>query len=487
MIGQVFQDPNPTGNDLYLSERLAETYADLVQRRPVREQTMAALGLRRLPAYFAQPLPNRQLLEIAVVDTDPQRAMAVANELANQLILQSPTAPRPEEQEREAFINNQLASLQTNIEQTEAEITAKQAALESAFSAVEISELQSEIEALQTKLVSLQDYFAALLANTSDGAINTIKVIEPATLPLRPNDSDKTVLVLSASGLAFALAVATAYVLDYLDNTVRTREDVATVDGITHLPGIPRFPSRGDNVPFLVHDAPLSPVTDAFRALRTGLLAAMTQHKSCKIILITSAAPKEGKSIIAANLAIVLAEGGKRVRLIDADLRRPQQHRLFDVVGDYGLAELLVALEGHDRVNGSGEMIERLTHKLKPGNLGLIAAGYNLTDGARLLGSDTMKMLLHTVSQYVDYVIIDSPPLLAVADPFILSTQVDGVVLVASARSIPRKQVEQAMQRLSDANANVLGVVLNHLDPSMEDYQYYQYYHAYTDETEREN
>jgi polysaccharide biosynthesis transport protein len=480
MIGQGFEDPNPTGMEFALSQQLTETYADLVQRQPVREQTMTALGLTELPVYIAQPLPNRQLLEIVVVDTNPQMAKAVADELANQLILQSPTAPRPEDQEREAFIDEQLTSLQTNIQQTQSDIATKRVELESAFSALEIRELQTELAALQTKLDTLQSNYAALLANTSEGAANTITVIEPATLPLEPNDSEKPLTVLSASALAFALAVATAYLLEYLDNTVRTPEDVAVVNGVAHLPGIPKFPANSSKIPVLAQDAALSPVTDAFRALRTGLYAAMA-NKPGKIFLITSAAPKEGKSIIAANLAAVLAEGGKRVRLIDADLRRPRQHKLFNVASDSGLADLLVALEGHDRSNGSGEMIERVTKKLDMANLGLITAGSNPVEGTRLLGSDTMKMLLQTISQHVDYVIIDSPPLLAVADPFMLSTQVDGVILVASASSIPRKQVEQALHRLSEANANVVGVVLNHQETSVEGYQYYQYYHAYAD------
>ena len=137
MIGQALGNPNPTGNDLALSQQLSVTYADVVQRRPVREQTMAVLGLTSLPEYTARPLPDHQLLEIVVIDTVPARAKAVANELARQLILQSPTAPQPEEQQRQAFISDQLASLQANIQQTQSEITATRVALENAFSAAE--------------------------------------------------------------------------------------------------------------------------------------------------------------------------------------------------------------------------------------------------------------------------------------------------------------------------------------------------------------
>ncbi len=485
IIGRAFEDPNPTGNELALSQQLAETYADLAQRRPVREQTMAALGLSSLPEYSARPLPNQQLLEISVVDTDPRRAKAVADELANQLVLQSPTSPKPEEQEREAFINDQLTSLQAHIQQTEAEITAKQLELESAFGALEISELQSEIAALQTKLSTLQSNYAALLANTRGGAVNTIEVIEPATLPREPTASGRAQTVLAASALALALAAGTAYLLDYLDDTVRTPEDLARVNRFAGLPSIPEFRSNGSLVPAFAQDGPRSQVTDAFRVLRTGLYAA-TANQPGKILLVTSAAPKEGKSTVAANLAAVLAQGDKRVLLIDADLHRPMQHQLFEVSGADGLAEILIALERHGRLDGLAtdvarklkeQIVKRAVQKIDPLRFGLVAAGSDVANAAGLLGSDTMRELLETVARDADYVIIDSPALLAVADALLLSTQVDGVIVVASAGLIPRKQLEQALRRLSDVNANVVGVVLNRQKADADGY-YSDYYGA---------
>jgi len=437
---------------------------------------MAALGLSSLPQYVARTFPDRQLLEISVIDTDPQRAKAVADELAKQLVLQSPTSPQPEEQEREAFINDQLTSLQAHIQQTESEIAAKQVELESAFGALEISELQGEIVALQTKLSTLQSNYAALLANTSGGAINTIEVIEPATLPLAPTAGGVAQTVLAASAVALALAVGTAYLLDYLDDTVRTAEDLARVSGYARLPSIPEFRGKGGIVPVLAEDSPRSPITNSFRALRTGLYAA-TANQPGKILLITSATPKEGKSSVAANLAVVLAQGEKSVLLIDADLRRPRQHELFAVSGAYGLAHLLIALEGHGWPDGRGEMIKRAIQRVGPMRLGLMAAGSDLADVAGLLGSDSMKVLLEIVSRDVDYVIIDSPSLLGVADALMLSTQVDGVVVVASAGTIARRQLEKTLRRLSEVKANVLGVVLNR-EKADTDGTYYSYYSA---------
>jgi non-specific protein-tyrosine kinase len=474
MVGTASEKPNPTGSELALGQELAATYADLALRQGVREKTMAALGLTALPDYIARALPNRPVLEIVVVDTDPSRAQAVANELAHQLVLQSPTSPKPEEQQQDAFVNNQLANLQVNIEQTEADITAKQADLENAIGALEISDLQDQISALQTKLSTLQSNYAALLANTRAGAVNTVEIIEPAALPAVPTDSGKTQIILVASAIAFALAAGTAYLLDYLDDTIRTPEDLGHIASFASLPSIPKFVWKGHGAPVIAEDVLHSPMTDAFRALRTSLYAA-TANKPGKILLITSAVPKEGKSIVAANLAAVLAQSEKSVLLIDADLRRPMQHKLYDISGTYGLAELLVALRGHTWPNGSAEMIEGVIQKIGPMRLDLIVAGSHLADASAFLGSETMKLLLDTVSQNVDYVIIDSPPLLAVADALVLSTQVDGVILVARAGSIHRKQLAKALRRLGDVKANVVGVVLNRQKAGADGY--YQYYY----------
>jgi non-specific protein-tyrosine kinase len=421
-------------------------------------------------------LPNTQLLEITVVDAEPLRAKIVADELANQLVLQSPTAPQPEEQERLAFINEQLASLQANISDTEAQLAAAQLELEGAIGAREIGDLQDEIAALETKLSTLQSNYAVLLTNTNSGATNTIQVIEQAILPTEPTRSGKVQLVLLATGIAVALATGTAYLLDYLDDSVRSPDDLTRVSGAKTLPGIPEFARNSSLVPVLDHGARLTPVADAFRALRMAVMRA-TANGPGKLILITGAAPQEGKSIVAANLAAAIGQGQKTTLLIDADLRRPRQQELFDLPDSDGLAELLTALDTIEPSGSPEALIKRTMHRIDRSCLHLIGAGSDRSDGARLLGSDCMKVLLQSVSRRFDYVIIDSPPLLAVSDALLLSTQVDGVILVTSAGLTPRKHLEHALHRLSEVEANVLGVVLNRrkLD---DNYRYYQYYRA---------
>ena len=138
LVGRVLDDPTPSNSEFTVSQQLAASYTDIANTRLVRQQTMNALGMNSLPDYVVRPLATTQLIEIVVTDTIPERAQAVANELANQLILQSPTAPQPEEQELQTFIDEQLVSLQTSIQETQDEIAAKQDELQGLVSALEI-------------------------------------------------------------------------------------------------------------------------------------------------------------------------------------------------------------------------------------------------------------------------------------------------------------------------------------------------------------
>ena len=184
MIGRTIDNPNPTSNQFNLEEQLAASYANIANREPLREATKDALGLEWLPEYSVSAVPNTQLIEIAVLDTDPQRAQTVAKEIANQLILSSPTGEDPEELERQAFINEQLDTLQNQITETQTEISDLTYLIGDLDSAREISDTQSQIASLQNKLTCLRSNYANLITSTEKGAINTLTIIEQPHLPL---------------------------------------------------------------------------------------------------------------------------------------------------------------------------------------------------------------------------------------------------------------------------------------------------------------
>jgi uncharacterized protein involved in exopolysaccharide biosynthesis len=202
MIGQAFMDPNPSSQEFLLSQQLADNYAAIASREPVRLATMQALSLTSLPSYVVTP--NSQFIEISVTVSIPQRAQAVANELANQLILLGPEGARLNEQDRQDFVNRQLDTLQSQVETTEAEIQRLQDALGNWQSARQISDEQSQISALQNSLTTLQSNYADLLATTQSGSVN-ICLIERsiADQPVGPN---KMVSILLAAAVGFVLA-----------------------------------------------------------------------------------------------------------------------------------------------------------------------------------------------------------------------------------------------------------------------------------------
>ena len=236
MLGQAMNNPNPTGNEFYLTEQLGQTYVNMADREPVREATMAALGMSWLPDYTVSMVPDTQLIEIKVNDTSPERAMVVANELAYQIVQRSPTsAKEQEEQDRKAFITSQLDSLEVEIQATTDEIAAKQQELAELFSARQIADAQGQIAALEAKLRTMQTNYVDLIYSTSQGAINSLSILEEATVPALPIGPNRVSTVATAAAIGFMLGAFAAYLLEYLDDTLKTPEDVEQFTQAAHI------------------------------------------------------------------------------------------------------------------------------------------------------------------------------------------------------------------------------------------------------------
>lgn len=467
MVGRAIENPNPSGNDLWLTQQLANTYADIAKRAPIKEATMAALGLTWLPEYTVRVVANTQLLEIAVVDTSPQRAQAVAAELANQLIRQAPTGGDSAAQQRQAFIAAQLNDLEAKIKETQSEIEKKQTDLANMFSARQIADAQTQISGLQSKLTTLQANYAALLANTQKGALNTISVVERAALPTEPIGPNKPATILLAAAIGLILAAAAAYLLEYLDDTLKNPDDVQKALGLTTLGAVPQIAAGSDNQ-IIALTGGQSAVAEAYRILRTNLQFAAVE-RPLHTLLITSPAPTEGKSLTTANLAVALAQAGRRVVIMDTDLHRPRQHRLFALRNNIGVTTAL--LEERPALDG---LLQETT---VPG-LRVLTSGPLPPNAAELLGSARMKELLADLTAGADIVLLDSPPATALADATILSTQCDGVLLVLDCGVTRREVARRALEALRRVNARVVGALLNRM-PLRGGGSYYYYYYYY--------
>jgi succinoglycan biosynthesis transport protein ExoP len=464
VIGRAVYEANPSTNDLYLGQQLASFYADIGNREVVSSATKEALGLNALPPYNVHPLPNTQMLEIVVTDSIPKRAMAVANELANQLIKQSPTNQGGGQQSHEEFINQQLSQLEEGIKETNSEIAKKQEELANLNSARQISDLQQQISALNSKLSNLQSTYAALLSNTQQGAQNSLTLIESASLPQVPIGPNKKMIVLLSAVIAVVIAAGAAYLLEFLDNTVQGPDEVARLTGsetIGFLSDIGKEDFKG----IYVAKNPRSALAEAYRSLRTNL-DFLGINKPLKSILLTSSGIGEGKTTVSANLATVLAQGGKKVAIIDADMRRPRLHKLFDFENTRGLSDIFLGkADIQDAITICGD--EKIM---------VISAGNTPPNPTDLISSGRMDTILDILKESVDIVIVDGPPFL-VADAALLASKVDGVLLIVRYGHSLKAAVREVVDQLKFVEARVLGVVINSLPKSIEEYgQHYRYY-----------
>lgn len=468
IVGSTISTLNPTNADFQLARQLAGTYADIAQREPVREATRQSLGIDRLPAYIVSVPNNGQLIEIVVTDTNPQRAQVVANELATQLIARIPENRSSMDPDRKEFTEQQLLYLEEKITETQADIEAKQNELAELTSAAQIADAQIQLNALQGKLLTLQSNYASLLDTSSDEVVNTLSIIEEADLPLRPTNSDSWLYVGLAGLLGFTLSVSASYLLESLDHTLKSVEDVLE---LTDLPVMAKLPSSSqpatDGAPngYLIADK-MSPSFEAIRILRTNLEFQQLSHEGPRTILVASPGAGDGKSTVAANLAVAFAEAGKRTVLVDADLRRPNVHSILGLENSQGLTQLFT---GHHAVGSVASVTSQSP------NLWAIPAGAPSPNSAEILSSPRMTQVMDSLSREFEAVIIDSPPSL-LADASILAYGVDGVILVVRLNHTPRGPLQASLEQLRHVNANVVGLVINDLNRSSSlGYLGYQY------------
>jgi capsular exopolysaccharide synthesis family protein len=298
----------------------------------------------------------------------------------------------------------------------------------------------------------------------------SVSVVELATVPTSPVNPQVAFNV--ALGLLAGLLVAAGLVLlmDYLDDTVKSEQDVERVAGLTTLGTVARFGRRKSHQPVSGYGS-RSPAAEAYRAIRTSVQFA-TMDRPGRVLLVTSPNAGDGKSITAANLAVTMASAGKRVVLVDGDLRKPTQHQIFNLENSVGLTSAL--LSG----NGTRSCIEPSGFD----NLSVLTSGPLPPNPSELLSSPRMRDLVEALRREADAVVVDSPPALVVTDATLLAALADGTILVAEAGRTRSAALRQAVDGLSRATDRLLGVVLNKI--SRRSAPAYNHYY-YADDTAR--
>ena len=329
-----------------------------------------------------------------------------------------------------------------------------------------ISRLASEGGA-PTAITNLRQELAQIAATPIDPG----EVLVPAETPTKPSSPSWILNVGLALMLGLFVGLVAAFVRERMDDRLRGRGDLEETFGVPVMTMIPEVPSwRDRNRPYLVTlEAPRSPAAEAYRTLRTSILVTAAE-RGVKTIMVVSAMASEGKTTTAANLAVVLAQADKRVVLISADLRRPRLHEFFGLASsERGLSEVL---EG-------GRRPWEALRSGKVNNLWIMSSGKVSDQPTELLQSEAMRQLLVDQREVVDFIVLDCPPVLAVADALVLAPMVDAVLFIADAKTTPRGAVIQARAQLDQVGARILGTVLNEVEGGTAGYAYYgQYVYA---------
>jgi non-specific protein-tyrosine kinase len=476
-VGQSLSAVNPDYSQLLVSQRLSTTYAAVATTRPILQSVIGQLGLGvtsdELSTRVRADAPlDSTLLTISAQDTDPTRAAAIANALAEQLIAASPAI-----QGREAEFQ---ASIDADLLGTQAQIDATQTRADALTSVANRTAAQdAELATLEDRLVSLRSTYATLLSFSSSNASNLLSVVEPAVAPDAPVSPRPLLNTLVAAVLGLLLAAGVVVVAVHLDDRITDSEAVQDVVGIGTLGAIARMKGDGGRseiyrLAALLH--PQSGVAEAYRTLRTNIEFA-SLDAPIRTLLVTSSVPGEGKTVTAANLAVIFAQAGRRVLLVDADLRKPGIHVIFDLPNAHGLTTMLRS----DEVS-----LDAVANATEQENLRVLTTGPLPPNPAELLGSHRMSAIIDRLKAGGELLIFDSPPLQAVTDSAILSSMLDGTLFVIDADRSHRGAVRQGREALVKAGANVLGAVLNRI-PARARSDYAQYYgDSYGSETKTE-
>jgi len=473
---------------LFDPDRFIQTQAEII-----KTDTMAQAVERHLEYYYEQltreaeageevyipnPIPTApelknmvgveleertSIFDIVITGTDRVETRDVAQAYADEYIASRQLAAIKQISEARKEVWNRIQEVEEQIQEVADEI--------SQYAPGEIpTELQAEAQRAVNLWATLYEKYMTLrIAESLEQ--RGLEVVEPAQVGVKvsPKPTRNGILALF---LGLILGIGLAFLVEYLDDTLHTREDFERYYDTSIVGEIP-FISAEELPSYHIayFEKPQHPAVEGYRTMRTNLQF-LNLEGGHNVILFTSAGPEEGKSTVMVNMGAALSEMGKKVLLVEADLRRPVLKHYFHTVPELGLTGVLagtVSLE--DAVQGTAY-----------GNLYVLPAGIMPPNPAELVASEGMRQLLEKVREQADYVLVDSPPALAASDALALAPVVEGVIIVAKYGAAERDNARRTVELLNKVEANILGLVINNLELAKR-YGYYHYYY-YTPEPE---
>ena len=398
-------------------------------------------------------IQNTQLIQVTVTDTDPQRAAAIANTLGSVFTEQIQNLQSVRFEQSKSSLTQQIAEMETQLKQVGDQLVVTTDPLE-----------RSQLETRQTQY---QLIYSTLLSSfeqlrISEAQSTTIVAqVEPATVPLRPDNQNDTQYILLAAFVAMLLTAGVISAANLLDNTVRNPNELSHQMGLPILGVIPHHKVKDGEPITLVQ--PNTSISEAYRALNNNVEHS-TPDKKMRRILITSPLAEEGKTTVITNLAIIIAQCGLHTFLLDGDMRWPRTHMYLGLPNNFGLNNLFQ--------NSGGDQTENI-QVTKTKNLYLISSGELPRNPTDLLSSRRMSAILDFLNQRSDIVLIDTPPALTVTDASILASQVDGILIVVKAGKTKMDSVKRMVTSFRQQGTRLLGVVINDVNFKNPRYSYF--------------
>jgi len=440
-----------SSGDVSAAKQLTKSYSELVLSRPVLDKVIGDLHLdssaRQLESQVrVTPVRDTQLMEISTRAADPQTAAAITNSIANTFVTWIADQQIATLGQNTLALRDSMSAAKSDLDKTSAELASLRAGTATLTSAA--SARVADLEALAEQYQSRYDNLASLLQRSEFAPRNQVILTTPAEAAIAPSDPNPLRNGALAFVLDLGLVIGAVFAFEHFTNRVRQPGDVRRNMQLPLLGGIPR--SRRRSGVELLAD-PQSVMSESIRILRTTIQFA-ANRRNIGTLVIASPSTDEGKSSITANLAVALAQSGKRVVLIDGDMRKPRQHELFEVENRAGFSDLLA------------QPTTRIDATLVSGpvaGLRLMTAGQQRTNPAELLAGPRLKSVITDLKRNADVVIIDTPPLLAVSDALLLASVADNALIVAAAGRTRSEALQDAHAIISQSRVNLLGIVLN--------------------------
>ncbi len=413
-----------------------------------------------------QQVERTNIFDIVVTSTDPLLVQDVAQAYAEEYIASRQLAAIRQISEARREVWNRIQEVEDEIRQATEQV--KQ------YTAGNVpAEVLNEAQRAVNLWVSLYEKYITLrIAESLEQ--RGLEIVQPAK-PGAKTSPRPTRNAILAVFLGIILGVGLAFLVEYLDDTLRTREDFEKYYDTSIIGEIPHV--SAEHLPqnhIIYSEMPQHPAVEGYRTLRTNLQF-LNLEGEAKVILFTSAGPEEGKSTVMVNLGAALSEMGKKVLLVEADLRKPVLDRYFKVSPGRGISGVL----------SGGVPLEDAVQPAGFENLYVMVAGVKPPNPAELVASEDMRNAFERVRQFADFVLVDSPPVLAASDAMALAPAVDGVIIMAGYAKADRDSARRTSELLRKVNARILGLVINNIAPSTR-YGYYHYYYYYTPQPEEE-